>query len=180
MPATMHTISPTSATHANVLHDPSQLAGRAPWGGWRWLMSVPGVAPVARVVLRAHIKRSMQKWASQYMRMALVYTGSMAVLAQAEPEIMCGPDTDAAIEGLERAERDLLAHRTQLLTMRSQLGGGFEADITALINANADAFEAAQALRWELMELQADADIAAGRVHTFASTEEAIAFLHTA
>lgn len=46
-----------------------------------------------------------------------------------------------------------------------------------LSTAIADAFEAAQALRWELMEVQADADIAAGRVHRFDSTEETIAFL---
>lgn len=140
----------------------------------------------ARWVLGAVICRQLRRLELDYFSVAVTLKGLLAELhaQQTGGNWVDDEQADRQIDKLQATERSLLAGRTQLLALAQlpslSASTAIGQALSVVIGANAEAFEAAQALRWEMMETQADADIAAGRVHRFDSTEDAIAFLRSA
>ena len=143
--------------------------------GFRW----------SALIFRKSTTRQLHKLERDYFEVSLILKGFLAeMIATASSHPNAQPYSDSIIQSLESIERSLLSNRARLLRICAKQPATRDFDFyrvsfSEVIGANADAFEAAQALRWELMEQQADADIQAGRAQTFESADAAIAFLNS-
>ena len=155
-----------------------------------------GMAPglLERLLQYRWARRMFSRWMQRriagvalgYFRLTLSLKGMLAEVCAYPVGGAWADDAliDDAIDCLQGQEQTLLQQRADWLALaqRASIGRdtGLSQALASLISASTDTFEAAQALRWELMEAQADADIVAGRCHRFDSTEDALSFLHTA
>jgi hypothetical protein len=157
------------ATQANSLKVPSRL--------WAHLLPHSWV----QHLLRHGIKIKLERLVKAHLASTLMLKGLYAdVCAKtAPPEWTNDSALDTIIQTLQDTEAHLLKVRAAYLDINTHVtrDAPLRHTLATLVASNADAFEITQALRWELMELQADADIQAGRTHTFTSINDAIAFL---
>lgn len=136
-------------------------------------------------VLRSVVKKELHSIAQEYLEMALIFKGIHANLivtpGSVDQDAGVIAATDDLIHTLESSETKLMTMRGRFLDLASKptiaRSQTLRDQLSEVITANADAFEAFQAVRWELMEQQADADIKAGRTNTFENADDAIAFL---
>lgn len=132
------------------------------------------------------LERILRATARRVADQAVWFRGAAERVRHADPVAEPVDPDGRLVAALERYEQTLLKSRESMLGMVRRHGGkpgkysqrvGTEAAVCAA--AYADAFEAVQAFRWELMEQAADADIAAGRFHTFNSADELLAQLQS-
>jgi hypothetical protein len=130
------------------------------------------------------LERSVRKSARSMADQAVWFRGAADHVKQADPMADAVDPNGTLSASLERYEKALMSTREALLgtmALHSAKNGKHSQRLAAVAAtcaaAYADAFEAVQAFRWALMEQAADADIAAGRVHTFDSAEALLAQL---
>ncbi len=112
---------------------------------------------------------------------AVWFQGALASLPE-EPESVY--QEDALIPLLETAESQLISLRqtslkivADLESMDGRRDGELRSAFRKMAIACVDLFDAIQAFRWALLERNADADMAAGRVESFQTAEQLIASL---
>lgn len=157
------------ATQANSLKVPSSL--------WAHLLPHNWIAHLLSHRIKIKLERLVQAHLASTLMLKGLYADVCA--KNAPPEWTNDSDLDAIIQTLHDTEAHLLKVRAAYLDISTHVtrDSPLRHALVTLVASNADTFEITQALRWELMELQADADIQAGRTHTFTSINDAIAFL---
>lgn len=92
--------------------------------------------------------------------------------------------SDDLIAALEKTEADILELRAKMLEIlvkneQQKVANEFVYALRAWVAAAADFHDAVVDFRWAAMETDADADVNAGRIETFASVDELLAELRS-
>jgi hypothetical protein len=100
----------------------------------------------------------------------------LAAREQLGPELL-----EKTLQSTELTQNHIQSHHQQLLALAELRHNDEELAVCASLAAESASmlYNTLEKLRWTLMERQADADVEAGKVFTFHSPEETLAFLHS-